>query len=322
MQNSRFSDRFFAKRSVRLKHPHRFKNVLSSKNKTEIAKVPGIYGLVDRFFGNDWPKKGTIWVPFLGQNVFMLSLGVPKKNENGLTAFFAGVVLGALRAIYRANIRTDLRRDGRKAAGLGAAKGFAGDPLYCPRPQILRHPKKFGTSRAQPVDEVDGAPGVHTALKWRENFREAWDYPIPYPCLARRNMTAATAGLEGPKSKGRSRITNGNALFEGIDGRSATARRFRDVLAEIVSDLGGPDRLSEGQRQIARRCAMLAVECEKLESLGVAGKPFDIEQYGQLTDRMGRAFQRLGLKRQARNITPSVADYIAHTADDEEVSAP
>jgi hypothetical protein len=30
---------------------------------------------------------------------------------------------------------------------------------------------------------------------------------------------------------------------------------------------------------------------------GVAGKPFDYDGYGQLTDRLGRAFGRLGLNR-------------------------
>ena len=114
----------------------------------------------------------------------------------------------------------------------------------------------------------------------------------------------------------RSRISNGSAILDGIDGRCREARRFRDVLAEIVSDLGGSDCLSEGQRQLARRCAMLAVECEKIEALGVAGKNIDLDTYGQLTDRIGRAFQRLGLKRVPRDLTPSVAEYVADIADD------
>lgn len=124
--------------------------------------------------------------------------------------------------------------------------------------------------------------------------------PAESPTVARMPHTA------------RSRVSNGSRILEGIDGRSAQARRFRDVLAEIVSDLGGPDLLSEGQRQLARRCAMLAVECEKLEALGVAGKAIDLEKYGQLTDRIGRAFQRLGLRRTARDVTPasSLAEHI------------
>ena len=89
-------------------------------------------------------------------------------------------------------------------------------------------------------------------------------------------MPASSAAVATMHPTTRSRISNGSALLEGIDGRSATARRFRDVLNEIVSDLGGSDRLSEGQRQLARRCAMLAVECEKLEALGVAGGAIDL----------------------------------------------
>jgi hypothetical protein len=87
------------------------------------------------------------------------------------------------------------------------------------------------------------------------------------------------------------------------------------VLGEIVSDLGGFNHLSEGQRQLARRCAMLSVECEKIEALGVAGKAIDLDCYGQLTDRLGRAFQRLGLKRVPRDVTPTLAQYLANTAE-------
>jgi hypothetical protein len=97
--------------------------------------------------------------------------------------------------------------------------------------------------------------------------------------------------------KGRSKVTNGRQLFIDGDARLKVSRRFRDVLASIATDLGGADRLSEGQKQIARRCAMLSVECEIMESAAVAGQSFDLDVYGQLTDRLGRAFQRLGLKR-------------------------
>jgi hypothetical protein len=97
---------------------------------------------------------------------------------------------------------------------------------------------------------------------------------------------------------------------EAIDGRSREARRFRDVLSEIVSDLGGPDTLSEGQRQLARRAAMLSTQCEIMEGQAVSGKAIDLEMFGQLTDRLGRTFQRLGLRRKARNVTPTVAEYV------------
>jgi hypothetical protein len=39
----------------------------------------------------------------------------------------------------------------------------------------------------------------------------------------------------------RSRVTNGKALFIDASPHSAQARRFADILAQIVSDLGGVD---------------------------------------------------------------------------------
>ena len=63
----------------------------------------------------------------------------------------------------------------------------------------------------------------------------------------------------------------------------------------------GPDGLSEGQRQLARRAATIAIACERLEGEAAAGNEIDLEVYGTLTDRLGRCFQRLGLKRQVRD---------------------
>jgi hypothetical protein len=108
-------------------------------------------------------------------------------------------------------------------------------------------------------------------------------------------------------------VTNGRQLFIDGDARLKVSRRFRDVLASIATDLGGVDRLSEGQKQIARRCAMLSVECEIMESAVVAGQPFDLDAYGQLTDRLGRAFQRLGLKRVMHDVTPDLGAYLTAT---------
>jgi hypothetical protein len=102
----------------------------------------------------------------------------------------------------------------------------------------------------------------------------------------------------------RSRVTNGRTLFVEADARGPWARRWRDVLAEITNDLGGPDLLSEGQRQLARRIATLSIACEKMEGEAALGNDIDLVVYGTLTDRLGRALQRLGLRRQQRNITP------------------
>jgi hypothetical protein len=112
----------------------------------------------------------------------------------------------------------------------------------------------------------------------------------------------------------RSRVTNGRSLWLDGDQRSSAARRFRDVYTAIIGDLGGGDLLTEGQKQLARRCSLLAVTCELVEGKAVAGEEIDLEQYGQLTDRMGRAFQRLGLKRAPRDITPPLHKYLEQKA--------
>jgi hypothetical protein len=120
----------------------------------------------------------------------------------------------------------------------------------------------------------------------------------------------------------RSAVTNGKRLFVVRPGDTAWARRFADVLGQIIADIGGPQSLSEGQRQLARRCATIALACERLEGEAAAGKIIDLETYGQLTDRLGRAFARIGLKRQSRDLTPTLSEYLSSLpAEDTEDAA-
>jgi hypothetical protein len=127
------------------------------------------------------------------------------------------------------------------------------------------------------------------------------------------------------RGKGRSRVTNGSKLLPLADGRSVTARRFRDLYEDIAADLGGLAMLSEGQRQLIRRAAMLSAECERIEAMAarddrrpagaIAWKSeapfvFDLEIYGALCDRLGRLFGRLGLERKSRDVTPTLSDYL------------
>ena len=117
----------------------------------------------------------------------------------------------------------------------------------------------------------------------------------------------------------RSRVSNGKSLFlarvddRDIDGRTVYARRFRDVLEAIVSDLGGREAISEAEYQLARRCAALSLKAETMETFLVSGRTdeFDTELYATLTNALGRAFSRIGLKRRARDVTPDPLEYAA-----------
>jgi len=127
--------------------------------------------------------------------------------------------------------------------------------------------------------------------------------PITGRSPANRLSAAARAKTQ------RSRVTNGKTPFVEADRRGPWARRWSDLVAEIISDLGGLDGLSEGQRQLARRCATISIQCEKMEGEVAKGNDINLEMYGTLTDRLGRAFQRLGLHRQARDVTPTLSDF-------------
>ena len=120
--------------------------------------------------------------------------------------------------------------------------------------------------------------------------------------------------IAGQSRHHRSAVTNGSKLFVldgNADGRSAAYRRFKDVLAQILADMGGSDILSEGQRQLCRRAATLSIMAESMECDAVGNKPFDVDLYGQLTDRLGRCFQRLGLKRTARQVREITLEAVA-----------
>ncbi len=60
-------------------------------------------------------------------------------------------------------------------------------------------------------------------------------------------MPSRARTVEVP-SKQRSAVSNGTRLFVHSPGDTAWSRRYRDVLAQIIADLGGPQGLSEGQR--------------------------------------------------------------------------
>jgi hypothetical protein len=132
-------------------------------------------------------------------------------------------------------------------------------------------------------------------------------------------MTKQTPSLDrvsaARPARCRSAVTNGRRLHVVPPGDTAWARRFADVLGQIIADLGGPDGLSEGQRQLARRASTISIACEQMEGQAAAGEEMSFEVYGRLTDRLGRIFDRLGIKRQARDMTPTLDELLA--ADDE-----
>ena len=111
----------------------------------------------------------------------------------------------------------------------------------------------------------------------------------------------------------RSRVSNGKDLFlEGVDGRSALARRYRDILAQLTSDIGGDP--SEAQSIIIRRATQLAVWCEMAEAEAAGGKALNIGEYATATNTLRRLLLDLGLERRMRDVTPSIDAYLSRRA--------
>jgi hypothetical protein len=107
-------------------------------------------------------------------------------------------------------------------------------------------------------------------------------------------------------------VSNGRRLFAiaGLDGRTQTARRFRDLVEVMTLDLGGADLLSEGQKQLIRRASALSIMAEAVEADLARDMGFDADQYGQLCDRLGRCLQRLSLERKPRDVAPDLKSYL------------
>ena len=127
--------------------------------------------------------------------------------------------------------------------------------------------------------------------------------PVPYSSVSRRRS-------KRPKSKQRSRIGNGSALLPGIDGRSLIARRYGEISLAILIDQGGVEACSEARQQLIRRFSASAVLAEQLEAKLANGEQIDINEHAKLVSTMVRVAKRIGIDRIARDVTPTLSEYL------------
>jgi hypothetical protein len=95
----------------------------------------------------------------------------------------------------------------------------------------------------------------------------------------------------------RSRLTNGSVALAGVDGRTAQARRFRDLLDGFLREAGDT---SEFAQSLARRAAALSIFLEGEEAKLVSGQPVDIGGMTTAANALRRLLADLGIKREAR----------------------
>lgn len=122
----------------------------------------------------------------------------------------------------------------------------------------------------------------------------------------------AHSQIDSRSPRQRSRVTNGKSLFQFGDGRTAFARRFRDLVTAHIDDLGGADTMSAAQLSLARRAATLEVQLEYAEDELASGGELDLAAYAAASGALHRILKSLGLERKAR-AEPSLAEYLAAT---------
>jgi hypothetical protein len=74
-------------------------------------------------------------------------------------------------------------------------------------------------------------------------------------------------------------------------------------------DFGLGER-GESRRQLIRRFSAACVLAEDLEGRLARGEEIDVERHALLCSTLTRLAQRIGIDRRAKNITPSLSEYL------------
>lgn len=110
-----------------------------------------------------------------------------------------------------------------------------------------------------------------------------------------------------PKGNGKMRLLT----LADLDGRTLAARRARELVDGLASDLGGADRLTVAERQLCQRAAVLGAIIEHQEAAVLAGNPIDVSDHLAAVNAQRRVLTTIGLERRARDVTPDLRTYLA-----------
>ncbi len=116
----------------------------------------------------------------------------------------------------------------------------------------------------------------------------------------------------------RSAISNGTKLLAGVDGRRASARRFRDLVSDLGAELGGLASLSTADVGLLRQAAAMTMSAESLQAAIVRGETVDADALVRLSSEARRVIMTLRRHaRPAKQPISALADYLASHADED-----
>jgi len=102
-------------------------------------------------------------------------------------------------------------------------------------------------------------------------------------------------------------VKAGQNSLPDVDGRSAFARRKRALVGSFLSDLGGPEEVSTAERILADKAATLTLQLQGLEARMEEGDTTHttLDLYGRGVGHLNRVLKTMGIKRRARDVTPT-----------------
>jgi hypothetical protein len=95
-----------------------------------------------------------------------------------------------------------------------------------------------------------------------------------------------------------------------IHGCFAASRRYGEIVAALVNDQGGADRLPEVRLQLVHRFAACALLAEQMEARLMLGDEINISEHALVCNMLVRIAQTIGLDRISHRGTPALADYL------------
>lgn len=125
-----------------------------------------------------------------------------------------------------------------------------------------------------------------------------------------------TKPQRGDLRYGRMAVANCNGLLPDTDGRMGFARRYKQIVNTIVADSGGIEQCSEVKLQQIRRFAAASCLAEQLEARAAAGEKISIAEHAALSSETVRLSNKIGVSRIARDITPTLTDYLENGVDE------
>ncbi|QDM32652.1 hypothetical protein FNL55_15810 [Tardiphaga sp. vice352] len=121
-------------------------------------------------------------------------------------------------------------------------------------------------------------------------------------------MPADAAEIEAKPDGGKGKVRL--LCIDDLDGRTRAAQLVSRTIDALTSDLGGAEHLSTGEQLLIRKIAITAAMSEDLAARWLMGQAIDPALFATLGNAEGRLLKTVGLKRVARDLTPSIDHYV------------